>query len=179
MSQYIALFASLLALPLCAQQDVSRPSPFPDKNRERAAAAGAADKSESRSTRSARRARAKVPAASGSALPTTSGTKPKETGKASFFTSSAGGGLTASGGRLNAGELVAAHATYPLGSFVKVTNMANGKTVEVRIVDRFPVSSRIINVSEAAARQLDFIEAGTAEVHLELASQTPASLDHK
>lgn len=174
MSQHIALFASLLALPLCAQQDMRRPSPFPEKNRERAAAA-AAERSKPRTARSARRARAKVSAASGSAVPTTSGTPTSETGRASFFTSSVGGALTASGGRLNAGELVAAHATYPLGSFVKVTNLKNGRAVEVRIVDRFPVSERIINVSEAAARQLGFIEAGTAEVHLESASQHPAS----
>jgi len=65
-------------------------------------------------------------------------------------------------------ELVAAHASYPLGSRVKVTNVANGKSVEVRIVGRFSNSSRrIINVSESAARQLDFIKAGTAEVRIE------------
>ena len=64
---------------------------------------------------------------------------------------------------------MAAHASYPLGSRVKVTNLANGKTVEVRIVDRFPGgASRIINLSAAAARALDFIRAGTAVVRLEL-----------
>ena len=67
-------------------------------------------------------------------------------------------------------ELVASHASYPLGSRVKVTNVANGKSVEVRIVGRFANSSRrIINVSESAARELDFIKAGTAEVRVEAA----------
>jgi rare lipoprotein A len=75
--------------------------------------------------------------------------------------------------------LVAAHATYPLGSFVKVTNLSNGKFVTVRIVGRFPVSSRIINDSKEAARLLGFIEAGTAEVRLEPAPEVPASPSEK
>ena len=95
-----------------------------------------------------------------------------ETGRAVFFTSGANGGLTASGTRLNSEALVAGHASYPLGSLVRVTNLANGKTVEVRIVDRLPESSqRIINVSAAAARELDFLRAGTAMVRLELVQQ--------
>jgi rare lipoprotein A len=93
----------------------------------------------------------------------------RTTGKACFFSASGNGALTASGDRLHAGELAAAHASFPLGSRVKVTNLANGKAVDVRIVDRFPVSSRIISVSETAARQLGFIHVGTAEVRLELA----------
>jgi rare lipoprotein A len=73
---------------------------------------------------------------------------------------------------------VAAHATYPLGSRARVTNLANGKSVEVEIVDRFPSTKRIINVSEEAARQLGFIQAGSAEVRVEpvrrgAASHTP------
>jgi rare lipoprotein A len=92
-----------------------------------------------------------------------------ETGWASFFSSSANGALTASGARLNSEDLIAGHANYRLGSRVRVTNLANGKTIEVRIVDRFPDSpKRIINVSAAAARELDFIKAGTAMVRLEL-----------
>ena len=95
-----------------------------------------------------------------------------ETGRASFFSSGANGALTARGARLDPEELTAAHARYPLGSRVKVTNLANGKTVEVRIVDRFPDSpKRIINLSTAAARDLDFIRAGTALVRLEFVRQ--------
>lgn len=177
MNHRIALLASFLALPLSAQQDTHRPSPFPEKNRERAAAAEAAAKSTSRS-RAERRVRARAAGAIGSPAPPTSGATSSETGRASFFSSSGGGALTASGARLDASGLVAAHATYPLGSLVKVTNLANGKTVEVEIVDRFPVSRRIINVSEAAAKELGFVEAGTAEVHLEPVARAPASLDH-
>jgi membrane carboxypeptidase/penicillin-binding protein PbpC len=92
----------------------------------------------------------------------------QQTGMACYFSPGANGGLTASGARLSGEELVAAHATYPLGSHVKVTNLANRKTIEVRIVDRFPATNRVINVSEAAAKLLDFVKAGTAEVRLEL-----------
>ena len=92
-----------------------------------------------------------------------------ETGRAAFFSVSANGGVTASGARLNSEELMAAHASYPLGSRVKVTNLGNGKAVEVRIVDRFQNGSkRIVILSPAAARELDFIKAGTAIVRIEL-----------
>jgi len=180
MSQGIALFTSLLALPLCAQQMIRKPSPFPEKNRETTSAvAAAADESRWRPSRSARRARSNAPAVSGPAAPATGAAASGQTGEASYFVSSAGGARTASGGQLNAAELVAAHATYPLGSRVNVTNLANGRTVEVRIVDRFPDSRRIINVSESAARQLGFLKAGTALVHLELTHQHVAPLDQK
>lgn len=182
MSARLVLLAAFLALPLCAQQVtpqqvtpqpvIPRPSPFPEKNRERDLAAAAAEKAALRSVGVTRRARAKTPAASGPSV--TSGTVPSATGKASFFTSSADGALTASGVPPDAGELVAAHATYPLGSLVKVTNLANGKTVAVQIIDRFPDSRRIINVSEEAARQLGFIRAGTADVRVELADRDAA-----
>ena len=92
----------------------------------------------------------------------------KETGIACFFSSSANGGLTASGIRLNSEELVAGHPRLPLGSWVRVRNLGNGQTVDVRIVDRFPESTkRVVNLSEAAARKLGFIKAGTAQVELE------------
>jgi len=155
------LLISLLAMPLCAQQVPKRPSPFPEKNRVMSSAEPAAERAYSGSSRPARPARPKARTASDSEVPATSGKPSGGTGKATFFSASADGALTASGRRLDAGELVAAHATYPFGSLVKVTNLGNGKTVEVQIVDRFPVSSRIINVSEAAARQLGFIKAGT------------------
>ena len=92
----------------------------------------------------------------------------KETGIACFFSSSANGGMTASGVRLNSEDLVAGHPRLPLGSWARVTNLGNGQTVDVRIVDRFPESSkRVVNLSEAAARKLGFVKAGTAQVELE------------
>ncbi len=80
----------------------------------------------------------------------------------------ANGGVTASGTRLNSEELVAAHPRFPLGSWVRAKNLANGQTVDLRIVDRFPGGAgRIINLSEAAARKLGFVKAGTTVVELD------------
>lgn len=101
----------------------------------------------------------------------------RQTGTACFFSASANGGITASGIRLNSEEMVAAHARYPLGSRIRVKNLTNGKTVDVRVVDRFPESGRrIINVSEAAARELGFVKAGTAEVELNPVEDAPAAV---
>jgi rare lipoprotein A len=76
---------------------------------------------------------------------------------------------TASGERFNKHALTAAHRTLPLGTMVRVTNQRNGKSVIVRINDRGPYGhGRIIDLSEAAARQLDMIDAGVAPVTLEV-----------
>ena len=91
----------------------------------------------------------------------------REGGIACFFSSGANGSMTASGSRLNSEDLVAGHPRFPMGSWVSVKNMANGKTVTVQIVDRFPqTSNRVINLSEAAARKLEFVRAGSAEVEV-------------
>jgi rare lipoprotein A len=88
-----------------------------------------------------------------------------ETGRAAFYS----GGRTASGERTGPNGLTAAHRTFPFGTKVLVTNRHNGRTVVVRIVDRGPYGrGRIIDVSRAAARQLDMISAGTAMVSIEL-----------
>jgi rare lipoprotein A len=84
-----------------------------------------------------------------------------ETGIASFY----GGGHTASGESAGPTGLTAAHRTLPFGTVVLVTNVGNGKTVIVRITDRGPYGrGRIIDVSRAAARELDMIERGTTLV---------------
>jgi rare lipoprotein A len=86
-----------------------------------------------------------------------------ESGLAAFY----GGGRTASGEVTGPMGLTAAHRTLPFGTMVLVTNVRNGKTVVVRIVDRGPYGrGRIIDVSRAAARQLDMIDAGTTMVSL-------------
>ena len=88
-----------------------------------------------------------------------------ESGLAAFY----GGGRTASGEDTGPAALTAAHRTLPFGTKVLVTNVRNGKTVVVRIVDRGPYGrGRIIDVSRAAARELDMIESGTAMVRVEL-----------
>jgi rare lipoprotein A len=87
-----------------------------------------------------------------------------ETGRAAFYS----GGRTASGERTGPNGLTAAHRTLPFGTMVRVTNRHNGKTVVVRIVDRGPYGrGRIIDLSRAAAHELDMIGAGTAMVSIE------------
>jgi rare lipoprotein A len=84
-----------------------------------------------------------------------------ETGIASFY----GGGITASGEITRPAGFTAAHRTLPFGTQVLVTNISNGKTVVVRITDRGPFGRRrIIDVSRAAARELDMINSGTTRV---------------
>lgn len=86
-----------------------------------------------------------------------------ESGLATFY----GGGQTASGEVTGPMGLTAAHRTLPFGTKVLVTNVHNRRTVVVRITDRGPYRrGRIIDVSRAAARELDMIDSGTAMVSL-------------
>lgn len=77
---------------------------------------------------------------------------------------------TASGERFDKTALTAAHRTLAFGTRVRVTNKRNGKSVVVRINDRGPYGPRrrIIDVSEAAARQLGMIDDGVVPVALEV-----------
>ena len=82
---------------------------------------------------------------------------------ASFY----GGGRTASGEVTGPAELTAAHRTLAFGTMVLVTNIGNGRTVTVRIADRGPYGRRrIIDLSRAAARELDMIDRGTITVRV-------------
>jgi rare lipoprotein A len=84
-----------------------------------------------------------------------------ESGIAAFYS----GGRTASGEVTGPSGLTAAHRSLPFGTRVLVTNVHNGKTVIVRITDRGPYGrGRIIDVSRAAARELDMINSGTTMV---------------
>lgn len=68
-------------------------------------------------------------------------------------------------------QMTAAHRTLPFESVVRVTNLKNGRTAEVRINDRGPfVENRVIDLSLAAAREIDMVAAGVAPVRLELLS---------
>jgi len=92
-------------------------------------------------------------------------------GHAVWYGSDWHGKPTASGERFNKRKLTAAHRTLPFGTIVRVTNERNGKSVLVRINDRGPFGKdkrRIIDLSEAAARKLDFIGAGWAPVAIEV-----------
>lgn len=90
-------------------------------------------------------------------------------GLASWYGPGFHGRRTASGKRFDMAALTAAHPTLPFGSRVRVTNLANGRSVVVRINDRGPyVKPRIIDLSRAAAEALDFLDAGVVRVRLEL-----------
>ena len=103
---------------------------------------------------------AKIPAPSQSTL--------VETGLASWYGRRFHGNLTASGEVFNQEKLTAAHRTLPWGSRVKVTNLTNGKSVEVRINDRGPFGKgRIIDVSRAAAKVLGMVGSGITTVRVE------------
>ncbi len=68
-------------------------------------------------------------------------------------------------------SLVAAHRTLPFGSILRVTNLNNGRDVEVRVIDRGPfVGDRILDLAHAAAVALDMVGTGTAPVRIELLS---------
>ena len=94
-------------------------------------------------------------------------------GLASYVASLLDGRTTASGVPFDTNALVAAHPTYPFGTIVRVTNLTNNRTVEVRVVDRGPASNArdqgvIIDLSKAAATVLAFIEEGRAKVRTEV-----------
>ncbi len=92
-----------------------------------------------------------------------------ETGKASYYGVHDGynGKRTASGEVFNTNDLTAAHRTIPFNTVVTVKNLSNGKTVTVRINDRGPHNKeRIIDLSMAAAKEIDMVNAGVAQVQL-------------
>ena len=99
----------------------------------------------------------------------TAGHPAPEVGIASYYSQTLHGRRTASGERYDMRALTAAHPTLPFGSRVRVTNLANGRSVVVRINDRGPyVEERVIDLSYAAARELRFIGQGTTRVRLEV-----------
>ncbi len=90
-------------------------------------------------------------------------------GMASWYGGKHHGGPTASGERFNKNAMTAAHRTLKMNTRVRVTNKRNGRTVEVRINDRGPYGrGRIIDLSEAAAKKLDMIDAGVVPVRVEV-----------
>ncbi|TFG57868.1 MAG: septal ring lytic transglycosylase RlpA family protein [Spirochaetales bacterium] len=88
-------------------------------------------------------------------------------GYASWYGGKFHGRKTANGEIFNTYDFTAAHRSLPFGTKIKVTNTANGRSVIVRINDRGPfVKGRIIDLSQAAAAELDMIRSGTAYVRL-------------
>lgn len=100
----------------------------------------------------------------------------KAEGMASWYGDKFHGRKTASGERYNMYDMTAAHKTLPMGSIVKVTNLRNGRTVEVRINDRGPFKEgRVIDLSKAAAAKLDIVGAGTERVRVQALSSGTAT----
>ena len=100
---------------------------------------------------------------------------PIQYGLASWYGRERHGRRTASGEIFDSNQLVAAHRTAPFGTYALVTNLANGRTVQVRINDRGPaVAGRVVDLSYAAARQLDMVLVGVTRVKIEfLAAPLP------
>ncbi len=94
--------------------------------------------------------------------------KPYQVGLASWYGKQFHGRTTASGEDFDMFELTAAHKQLPLGTYVKVTNLRNGKWIIVRVNDRGPyVGHRIMDLSYSAARMLNFRD-GVEKVRLDL-----------
>ena len=96
-------------------------------------------------------------------------------GFATYYARRFHGRMTASGVRFDTHAMVAGHPTYPFGTVVRVTNLQNGRSARVRIVDRGPArgarrSGVIVDVSRAAAQRLGFIPDGRARVRVDVLS---------
>ena len=96
-------------------------------------------------------------------------------GKASWYGGKFHGRKTASGERFDKWAMTAAHRTLPFQSVVRVTNLSNGRSVQLRITDRGPFGrrERIIDVSEGAAERLGMKQAGVVKIRLEVLELGP------
>jgi rare lipoprotein A len=110
-----------------------------------------------------------VSTTSGHTSPKTKRAPAYQVGTASWYGDYFQGKQTASGEPFDKNDLTAAHPTLPLGTFVKVTNLRNGRAVIVRVNDRGPVvDGRIIDLSYNAAQSLGFKERGLQTVRLDI-----------
>lgn len=104
-------------------------------------------------------------------------------GRASWYGSDFHGKQTSSGEGYDMHAMTAAHKTLPMNTVVKVTNLVNNRTTVVRINDRGPfVESRIIDLSFAAAKEIDLVGKGSSDIRLEVLGFEPTgikSIDYK
>lgn len=92
-----------------------------------------------------------------------------QTGMISYYGDKFHGRKTASGKRFDKHGLTAAHRSLPFGTRLKVTNLDNGKTVVVTVTDRGPFAhGRILDLSEAAAREIGMMGKGTVKARIEV-----------
>lgn len=90
-------------------------------------------------------------------------------GKASYYGSEWNRKKTASGRYFDTNQLTAAHKTLPFGSIVKVTNLSNGKSVNVTITDRGPyVAGRVIDLSKASFSRIESLDKGVTKIQIEV-----------
>ena len=99
--------------------------------------------------------------------------QPARQGWASYYGRAFDGRVTASGVRFDKDAMVAAHPTLPFGTIVRVTNLRNGRSVDVRIIDRGPAPGArangvIIDLSQGAAETLGFIREGRTRVRIDV-----------
>src|SRR5579864_6325474 len=107
-------------------------------------------------------------------------TKPYQVGTASWYGQNFEGKPTASGEPYDMYDMTAAHLTLPMGSYVRVTNLRNGKAVIVRVNDRGPiVPGRIIDLSYGAAQALQFRHRGLQRVRLDLVDPRQVSPNYQ
>lgn len=145
---------SILAVALCMAANVgAAPVPNHQQPRVKTSAIPMAQKS-AQITKSQKSAKAEQ--------------KPYQVGAASWYGKQFHGKTTASGEDFDMFEFTAAHRKLPLGTFVKVTNLKNGKWIIVRVNDRGPyVGDRIMDLSYSAARMLNFRD-GVERVRIDL-----------
>jgi len=99
-----------------------------------------------------------------------------EIGVASWYGHPHHGRRAANGEVFDMEKLTAAHRTLPFGTWLRVENLTNSKTVEVRVNDRGPfVDGRIVDLARAAARSIDMIGPGTARVRLTVIQAPPSA----
>jgi len=159
-TRLMAVTLAAASLAACAQSSVvSHNSGFSGASRQATQHAERTPAASSRRVASARHSPF-APRKVASAAPTAS------TGVASFYTE---GTRTANGEKFDTSELTAAHPTLPFGTKLKVTNVATGRSVTVRVNDRGPyVAGRVVDVSYSAANALGMVDRGIASVKLDV-----------
>jgi rare lipoprotein A len=100
------------------------------------------------------------------------------TGVASYYANKFNGRRTSSGEVFRQDSLTAAHKNLPFGTMLKVTNLSNDSVVYVKVNDRLPQSSkRMIDLSLAAAKQLNFVRKGLTQVKIEIVPKDPDPIE--
>jgi rare lipoprotein A len=158
----IGAFLALAALAACAGM-VKEPAPAPTPDLQQPALRSTSSATVQEPAPSPPQPAAAVPQA-----PPVRGPVYKETGVAGWYGKELHGKKTASGDVFDMEGLSAAHRTLPLGTVIRVTDLDNSKSIDVKITDRGPfVKTRMLDLSYGAARELGFLSSGTARVTVE------------